>query len=99
MLLYEESSYQHTIPKKIEIANDENLLPHVHMIISLLKRWLLGTHHGAVQEMHLQLYLDEYVFRFNRRKAAKRGLLFYRLLECAMQVPPTTQDHLLRHKS
>lgn len=92
-----ESGYMHTVPKKFEVADPENILPHVHMIISLLKRWLLGTHQGAVQEMHLQAYLDEYVFRFNRRKAAKRGLLFYRLIECAMQVPPTTQDQLLGH--
>jgi transposase-like protein len=93
-----EKGYQHTVPKKFEVADEKNLLPHVHMIISLLKRWLLGTHQGAVQGIHLQAYLDEYVFRFNRRKAAKRGLLFYRLLECAMQVPPTTQDEFLGHK-
>ena len=66
------------------------MLPHVHLIISLLKRWLLGTHQCAVDEKHLQAYLDEYVFRFNRRKFAQRGLLFYRLLENAMVVPPTT---------
>jgi hypothetical protein len=67
------------------------------MIVSLLKRWLLGTHQGAVQEMHLQAYLDEYTFRFNRRKSAKRGLLFYRLLECAMQVPPKSYAELTDH--
>ena len=92
-----ESGYIHVIPKKFEVADPDNILPHVHMIVSLLKRWLLGTHQGAVQEMHLQAYLDEYVFRFNRRKSANRGLLFYRLLECAMHVPPTTQDKLLAH--
>lgn len=91
------SGYTHVVPSKFEVADEKNLLPHVHMIVSLLKRWLLGTHQGAVQEMHLQAYLDEYVFRFNRRNAAKRGLLFYRLLECAMQVPPTTLDELLGH--
>jgi len=90
------SGYTHVIPKKFEVADPNNTLPHVHMIVSLLKRWLLGTHQGAVQEMHLQAYLDEYVFRFNRRKSANRGLLFYRFLECAMHVPPTTQDELLR---
>ena len=83
------------IPKKFEAPDPNNILPHVHMIVSLLKRGLLGTHQGAVQEMHLQAYLDEYVFRFNRRKSANRGLLFYRLLECAMHVAPTTQDDLL----
>lgn len=89
--------YQHIVPKKFEIVDEEILLPHVHMIASLLKRWLLGTHQGAVQEMHLQAYLDEYVFRFNRRKSAKRGLLFYRVLECAMQVQPTTYLELTNH--
>lgn len=93
------SGYAHVIPEKFEVANPENLLPHVHMIVSLLKRWLLGTHQGAVQEIHLQAYLDEYVFRFNRRKSADRGLLFYRLVECAMRVPPITQDELLGHKN
>ena len=92
-----ESGYVHVVPKKFEADNPDNILPHVHMIVSLLKRWLLGTHQGAVQEMHLQAYLDEYTFRFNRRKSAKRGLLFYRLLENAMQVPPITQDQLLGH--
>ena len=92
------SGYAHAIPKKFEMADPENLLPHVHMIASLLKRWLLGTHQGAVQDTHLQAYLDEYVFRFNRRKSADRGLLFYRLLECAMRVSPVTQDELLGHK-
>jgi transposase-like protein len=91
------NGYTHVVPKKFKVADPENLLPHVHMIVSLLKRWLLGTHQGAVREMHLQAYLDEYVFRFNRRKSAQRGLLFYRLLDCAMLVPPTTQDELLGH--
>jgi transposase-like protein len=92
-----KSGYSHVIPKKFEGADPDNILPHVHMIVSLLKRWLLGTHQGAVQEMHLQAYLDEYVFRFNRRKSAKRGLLFYRLLEAAMHVPPTTYADLTEH--
>ena len=71
-------------------TNDEMMLPHVHMVVSLLKRWLLGTHQGAVEKKHLQAYLDEYVFRFNRRTSRKRGLLFYRLLENAMAFSPTT---------
>jgi transposase-like protein/ribosomal protein L37AE/L43A len=91
------SGYKHDVSKKSGNADEQNILPHVHMIVSLLKRWLLGTHQGAVQEMHLQAYLDEYVFRFNRRKSANRGLLFYRLLESAMSVPPITQNELLGH--
>ena len=63
-------------------------MPGVHRIASLLKRWLLGTHHGAVRPKHLDYYLDEYSFRFNRRKSSARGLLFYRLLSQAVCVAP-----------
>ena len=76
-------------------SDEDKLLPHVHMIVSLLKRWLLGTHQGAVEAKHLQSYLDEYVFRFNRRKSAQRGLLFYRLLESAMQTETITYKQLI----
>jgi len=92
------SGFTHKVLAKKKAEKESEMLPCVHMIISLLKRWLLGTHQGAVSEKHLQSYLDEYVFRFNRRKSAKRGLLFYRLLENAMLVSPTTQDELLGHK-
>ena len=53
------------------------LLPRVHLAISLLKRWLLGTHQGAVSHEHLDYYLDEFVFRFNRRSSRSRGKLFF----------------------
>jgi transposase-like protein len=59
------------------------LLPAVHRVASLAKRWLLGTHQGRVDEAHLQSYLDEFVFRFNRRRSASRGLVFYRVMELA----------------
>jgi len=65
-------------------------LPGVHRVASLLKRWLLGTHQGAVSEKHLDYYLDEYTFRFNRRTSKARGLLFYRILEQAVRQTPTT---------
>lgn len=65
------------------------LLPHVHTIISLLKRWLLGTHQGRVAPKHLQEYLDEFTFRFNRRTSRHRGQLFYRVLQHAVTVGPT----------
>lgn len=86
----ENSGYIRVIHNQSKATKEDEMLPHVHLIISLLKRWLLGTHQGAVGTKHLQAYLDEYVFRFNRRKSAKRGLLFYRLLENAMVTPPTT---------
>jgi transposase-like protein/ribosomal protein L37AE/L43A len=87
--------YEHIVHVKRNVEDEDALLPNVHRIISLLKRWLLGTHQGAVSRGHLQAYLDEYVFRFNRRKSAKRGLLFYRLLECAMLVHPTTLNDII----
>lgn len=59
------------------------LLPRVHRVASLLKRWLLGTHQGAVGHAYLDYYLDEFTFRFNRRKSASRGKLFYRLAQQA----------------
>ena len=90
--------YKHIVHVRKKAEAEEELLPHVHLIISLLKRWLFGTHQGATKEKHLQAYLDEYVFRFNRRKSAQRGLLFYRLLECAMLVSPITLNELLEHK-
>jgi transposase-like protein len=67
---------------------DEDLLPNVHLIISLVKRWLLGTHHGAVSEKHLQFYLDEYTFRHNRRKSKHVGNIFYRLVQGVCEAPP-----------
>jgi transposase-like protein len=71
------------------------LLPRVHRIAALLKRWLLGTHQGAVHPTYLDYYLDEYTFRFNRRTSRSRGKLFYRLLQQAMQVEPAPYRSIL----
>ncbi len=71
------------------------LLPHVHLVISLLKRWLMGTHQGAVSHKHLDYYLDEFTFRFNRRKSMNRGKLFYRLVQQAVAIEPVTLDKIL----
>ena len=71
------------------------LLPGVHMVASLAQRWLLGTHQGGVKPDHLQAYLDEFTFRFNRRRSRARGMLFYRLLEQAVQPPPRTYRSLV----
>jgi transposase-like protein len=91
-----ENEYKHTVYIQKNAKTEEEKLPHVHLISSLLKRWLLGTHQGAVSEKHLQAYLDEYTFRFNRRKAAKRGLLFYRLLEGAVVAKPVPLKNLYK---
>jgi transposase-like protein len=65
-------------------------LPAIHLVFGLAKRWLLGTHHGAVSTKHLQAYLDEYVFRFNRRTATSIGHRFARLVEQAVLTPATS---------
>jgi transposase-like protein len=77
----------------------EHLLPRVHRVVSLLKRWLLGTHQGAIGQEHLDYYLDEFTFRFNRRKSASRGKLFYRLVQQAVQVDPVTFASMIRPQS
>lgn len=64
------------------------LLPRVHLVASLLKRWILGTHQGAIGASHLDYYLDEFTFRFNRRTSRSRGKLFFRLLEQAVNIAP-----------
>jgi len=60
------------------------VMPGVHRLASLLERWLLGTHRGSVSPEHLDAYLNEFTFRFNRRRSGRRGLLFYRLLQQAV---------------
>lgn len=79
--------YSRRVVRRGGTAGDD-LLPHAHLVASLLKRWLLGTHQGAVRASHLDYYLDEFTFRFNRRTSRSRGLLFYRLVEQAVQVDP-----------
>jgi transposase-like protein len=70
-------------------------LPAIHLVFSLAKRWLLGTHHGAVGKKHLPAYLDEFVFRFNRRTAKAVSHRFARVVEHAVQLPPTTYRDLV----
>ncbi len=75
------------------------LLPGVHRIASLAKPWLLGTHQGAVDSAHLPSYLDEFVFRFNRRRSRSRGMLFYRVLEFAVAHGPVRYKDLVMSQS
>ena len=70
-------------------------MPGVHRVASLLQRWLLGTHQGAVGPEHLDAYLNEFTFRFNRRHSRRRGMLFYRLLEQSIAADPITYSSLI----
>jgi len=83
----EQLGYGHPIARFTQEVGD-NLLPLANRIAALLKRWLLGTHQGAVQPSYLDYYLDEYTFRFNRRTSGTRGLLFYRLVQQAVVLAP-----------
>lgn len=89
--------YVHEATKRKDVELDA-MMPRAHHVASLLKRWLLGTHQGAVRPDHLDYYLDEFTFRFNRRTSASRGKLFYRLVEQAVQVAPHPYRSLVRHK-
>jgi hypothetical protein len=70
------------------------LLPHVHLVISLLKRWIYGTHQGKISPKYLEYYLDEFAFRFNRKTSTYRGKLFYRLLQQAVTTTPLPNKNI-----
>ncbi len=91
--------YAHDRQVQRHQSEGEHLLPRVHRVVSLLKRWLLGTHQGAIGHAHLDYYLDEFTFRFNRRTSASRGKLFYRLLQQAVQVDPAPYKNIVGGKS
>ena len=78
--------YMHDRQIQSHQEEGEHLLLRVHRVIALLKRWLLGTHQGAIAHAHLDEYLDEFTFRFNRRTSKSRSKLFYRLAQQAVQV-------------
>ena len=85
----ENKGYRHEVTVlRGKRQSASKLLPRVHRVASLLKRWLLGTHQGAVSHEYLDYYLDEFRFRFNRRTSRSRGKLFYRLLQQAVAADP-----------
>jgi transposase-like protein len=86
--------YRHEVVRSTAIVG-ANLLPRANRVAALLQRWLLGTHQGAVAAAHLDYYLDEFTFRFNRRNSGSRGLLFQRLVEQAIQLAPVGGDDLV----
>ncbi len=90
----ESVGYKH-VTQEASSQSGEEILPLVHRIASLLKRWLLGTYQGAVGMQHLDYYLDEYTFRFNRRTSGSRGKLFYRLVQQAVAIDPVPAKQLV----
>jgi len=81
---------KHVQNSKADLDPPISRLEHVHLVISLLKRWLNGTHQGAVTPNHLAGYLDEFAFRFNRRTSLHRGKLFYRLIQQSVLARPNS---------
>lgn len=93
----EKKGYRHevtTLAGRKESASE--LLPHVHHVMGLFKTWLTGTLHGAISHEHLDYYLDEFTFRFNRRTSLSRGKLFYRMVQQAVQVAPVPYQALVK---
>ena len=93
----EAKGYGHDVTEMKSAEQGVDMLPRVHRVASLLKRWLLGTHQGAVSKEHLDTYLDEFAFRFNRRTSRHRGKLFYRLVQHAVALPPVPYRRMVRH--
>ena len=96
----EKKGYQREVTKIAKRKEEASqLMPRVHRVTSLLKRWLLGTHQGGVAYYYLPYYLDEFTFRFNRRKSKSRGKLFFRLMQQAVNTSPKTYDSMLKSVS
>jgi transposase-like protein len=96
----ESKGYQHEVTLlKGKKKTPSELMPRVHRVISLLRRWLMGTHQGAVSHKHLDYYLDEFTFRFNRRRSKSRGKLFFRLVQQAVSVDPITRYRIVHPQS
>lgn len=93
-----EKGYQHKVQKATVKDEDEEVLPNVHRIASLLKRWLLGTHQSYLNKNKLEYYLDEYVFRYNRRTSKSRGLLFLRLIEQGVKAEPISYEEIINQQ-
>lgn len=90
--------YKHEVT--VLAGRDESaceLLPHVHHVAGLLKTWLAGTLHGGISREHLDYYLDEFTFRYNRRTSRSRGKLFYRLVQQALEVDPVPYQAMVKH--
>jgi transposase-like protein len=95
-----KSGYKHEVHVvKGSGRQAHDLLPHVHLLDSLVKRWINGTHQGNIDPYHLPFYLDEFAFRFNRRLSSHRGKLFFRLIQQALMTTPHPYKELIKIKS
>jgi ISXO2 transposase-like protein len=94
--LLRAGGYQHQVTVLMSGTEPAHeVMPRVHKVASLLKRWLIDTHQGGIQHQHLDYYLDEFTFRFNRRRSQARGLLFHRLAQQAVAVGPAPYHQII----
>ena len=91
----DEEGYTSEVTKVSKSTSEDEKLPHVHLAISLIKRWILGTYQGSIDEYNLQTYLEEFSFRFNRKTSHCRGWLFYRMVQGALSTEPHPYESLL----
>jgi transposase-like protein len=94
----EQLGYAHEVTHSDDAMLGEDMLPRCHRIASLLKRWIIGTLQGSLSAKHMQDYLDEFTFRFNRRKSASRGKLFYRLVQQTVITDANPYSEIVKHK-
>lgn len=94
----DEAGYKSVVFKTSQSDDEKEKLPHIHLAISLMNRWILGTYQGRIDGFHLQAYLEEFTFRFNRKTSTHRGLLFYRLVQGAMSTIPHPYENLIAPK-
>ena len=92
---FAERGYTHEATKSYTVEDRDTVMPGPHLVSSLLKRWTAGTLHYRLSPQHLPYYLDEFTFRFNRRKSKARGMLFYRLLQQAVDTDPHPLKELI----
>jgi hypothetical protein len=90
-----EHGYNHEAKTSYDAENRDTVMPGPHLVSSLLKRWTAGTLHYRLSGKHLPYYLDEFTFRFNRRTSKARGMLFYRLLQQAVDTDPHPLSELI----
>jgi ISXO2 transposase-like protein len=90
-----DRGYLHESTPGYTAADLDAVMPGPHLVSSLFKRWTAGTLHYRVSPQHLPYYLDEFTFRFNRRKSKARGMLFYRLLQQAVDTDPHPLKELI----
>lgn len=92
----DQLGYEHVVSNQKDSPHPAHVnMPGVHRVASLVKRWVLGTHQGGLARQHLDAYLDEFTFRFNRRASRNRGLVFYRLLQQCLSTRPLTRETIV----